>query len=737
MTVTVAYSPSRLDFGGVIPASAGPDISTFGGDIPNPRGGVTLADIPVGATVTFAVTGDAARFQLRDVFVMDWTEEFPDPGGDGPPPGHGGPPTHRPPPVRVLEVIAEGDGTQPMRVEVGQILLVRTQYAALDRDGFFEGSLAIRGDTWDPIDVPLTFFLTDVRTTPLDTLNIAQGNTAKLPLIAQSFAGPPTHVHYKMSVTQLHTGLTMTEADLYSLVMGETRPFEIEFQAARDAPLGPNDVAIDQITYFPRGLFIKVNIVRPLLVVNPAQPNQLRAMNRPAVVDIAISVSLSNGPSADVLFELVDAAPGLSMTSRSFGFDRDGVIHLGVSVDSTAPDDSDFAIAWSAVNGTQGGRMGFHLHVPRPIVFTGQIESGGLAALGGWYSLTVNPDGTARWQGHAHDSGADGYDFALSVVLRAPGSGLCVAFMHHGHVGGTFTSGSRDDDWDETSTLSGKTRDAFDDLARADHVDSHIDYTSDIGEAVGGALSWLVKFAAGTVAGPIVGAVVFVGVEAVSYFETGSLIPGARVVEDILWLAGPENTLFALAAEELASLGTQVRELSQEEYDWANGMSDGQAMTFAGCLPSREDLLVTDIFGMPNRAFTFPRYDGKIVLNLGPAGYVDPRYCKVDPSDQPNRSDIGRGEVFVHELVHACQIQHSSSLSMATDSLDNLITGSDAYLYGIPTDEWTSLNHEQQAQIVQDWYAGRPGGFRQTGIPRDTSSPFYHYITDYLRVGVF
>jgi hypothetical protein len=74
---------------------------------------------------------------------------------------------------------------------------------------------------------------------------------------------------------------------------------------------------------------------------------------------------------------------------------------------------------------------------------------------------------------------------------------------------------------------------------------------------------------------------------------------------------------------------------------------------------------------------------------------------------------------------------------MGTDSLASLITGSAAYLYGLPTDEWTNLNYEQQAQIVQDWYAGHPGGFRQTGIPRDTSSPFYHYITDYLRVGVF
>jgi hypothetical protein len=84
-----------------------------------------------------------------------------------------------------------------------------------------------------------------------------------------------------------------------------------------------------------------------------------------------------------------------------------------------------------------------------PLEFSAPIITGGAAALGGWAKVTINPDGSVRWQGHAHDSGADGYDFGISAIVGGP-SGRAVALAHSGHVGGTFTSGSRDHDRDET-----------------------------------------------------------------------------------------------------------------------------------------------------------------------------------------------------------------------------------------------------------------------------------------------
>jgi hypothetical protein len=76
----------------------------------------------------------------------------------------------------------------------------------------------------------------------------------------------------------------------------------------------------------------------------------------------------------------------------------------------------------------------------RAKTFSGNITSGGLAALGGWVDVTVSGDGRTRWRGHAHDSGADGYEFGITAILRSTG-GRALAFTHQGHVGGTFTSG--------------------------------------------------------------------------------------------------------------------------------------------------------------------------------------------------------------------------------------------------------------------------------------------------------
>lgn len=48
-----------------------------------------------------------------------------------------------------------------------------------------------------------------------------------------------------------------------------------------------------------------------------------------------------------------------------------------------------------------------------------------------------------------------------------------------------------------------------------------------------------------------------------------------------------------------------------------------------------------------------------------------------------------------------------------------------------PTIDYLSLNLEQQAQIVEDWYAGdslSKYGRSQTNLPKDQVSPYYHFI---------
>lgn len=390
----------------------------------------------------------------------------------------------------------------------------------------------------------------------------------------------------------------------------------------------------------------------------------------------------------------------------------------GIAAVSRIP--SSMEVWWAGPNGSVQDAFWYE-GANGPFVYTGQIITGGLAALGGWVTVTINPDGSVRWQGHAHDSGADGYDFGISAVLRTP-SGRAVALAHSGHVGGTFTSGSRDHDWDVTQPPSAWIAANIGDFANAS-FQTNLEYSSDIGSALEKAVSWLVKFGVGSVLTPV-GAVLFIGVEIGSLISTGSLVPGARLAEGILWMAGPGNTVFAIIAAGIASLGSKTRELTQEEYDWANNE------VFSGALPPRDRIVLTDTIGGGNRAFTFPRFDGKITLNMGPAAFDNPR----------NYPSGVFGQTFIHELVHACQIQHTNmDLSLLADAFASKVceaTGSNPYAYGSAGAEYSSFNLEQQAQIVSDWFAGAvPPGSNQTGIAKDTSSPYFRYINDGVRIG--
>jgi hypothetical protein len=360
---------------------------------------------------------------------------------------------------------------------------------------------------------------------------------------------------------------------------------------------------------------------------------------------------------------------------------------------------------------------------PDPVELSAPIATGGLAALGGSCKVTINPDGSVRWQGHAHDSGADGYDFAISAIVRTP-AGRAIALAHGGHVGGTFSSGSRDHDWDETQPANPVIAANFDDFARG-RIETNLEYESDIGSALEKAVSWLVKWGAGTVAGPA-GVVIFIGVEIGSLISTGSLVPGARFAEGVLWMAGPTNTLFAIVAHGIAEVGSTTRELTQEEYNWAN------AEVFLGALPPRDRLVLTDTIGGGGRAFTFPRFDGKITLNMGRDAFADPR-------NYPGRA---HGQTFVHELVHACQIHHAKiDVGLLADALASKVceaTGGDPYEYGPADVDYRSLNLEQQAQIVSDWFAGAiPAGSNQTGVAKDVNSPYFRYIAENVRIGRF
>ena len=75
---------------------------------------------------------------------------------------------------------------------------------------------------------------------------------------------------------------------------------------------------------------------------------------------------------------------------------------------------------------------------------SGAITSG--LSIGGSAKLVMARDGQFTFSGHMHDGGALGIDFLLTLVAMSP-SGIAYTVQHVGHTAGTFTPGSRNDDW--------------------------------------------------------------------------------------------------------------------------------------------------------------------------------------------------------------------------------------------------------------------------------------------------
>lgn len=126
-------------------------------------------------------------------------------------------------------------------------------------------------------------------------------------------------------------------------------------------------------------------------------------------------------------------------------------------------------------------------------------------------------------------------------------------------------------------------------------------------------------------------------------------------------------------------------------------------------------VIVSDGLGYNGRPYTLPEMGGTYVLHVGDGYY--------------GMSSAGRPAdraLLVHELVHVWQGEHSRwrGSFVAESGWNQLRHGDAAYDYDANNlKDWNSYNPEQQAQIVEDWYAG---GMLET-------DPRYFYIRCNIR----
>lgn len=675
-----------------------------------------------------SITGDTSHFQVRDIFILEEVIQEVDPNEL--PPGHHGPP----PKHKVLQVVRQADKSGPIGVEKGQKVLVRVKYLALYVEGTFAGTLEIKCDSENIVQEPLSLYLSQIDIAISEVLTIAQGHQANLPIRITSLMGPGMNISYRRALSQLHSGLTLLP-NLFHLDPRETKSDALVFQADSDAPLGPNDVYLEPIGSGP-SFVIKVNIVRPQLVVNPAQPNSIRARKRDRVMNIPIHISLSGGTETWIDFSPTALPSGVGIQGGSFSIQSDTIVNFEMHLGIDTPDRFAFSINWSAFNGEQNGAIDYNVAiVPSEIHLTTSIVTPEGFPLGGGTSLLVRDDGSYEFSGFMRATGFTSYKYALQVFLHAPATGDAIAAMNTGHVFGTDTPGDRQLDWHESGTSSSLAM-LWDGFLHG----ASLKYTlnADI-SGVTGTLWDVAKIGLDTIAGFViagpVGGIVVLGRELTSALNITLVTPGSLVgfviVGGIVMVCGPGVLIPAVVAGVVLTnlTGIHQRSMTDQEQDFA-------WKVFADKLPFERIILTNLVHGSERQKYTIPSVDGSTILvNLGEA-FQDPMTW----ADSPNTDYAQPGSVFIHELTHAWQIATTwfqpGLICKLSSNYDYYAGSSEKERLADTTwstRSWSNdFNLEQQAHIVDDWYGAHYPDLKEAAALTD---PAFHFIRDNIRTG--
>ena len=373
--------------------------------------------------------------------------------------------------------------------------------------------------------------------------------------------------------------------------------------------------------------------------------------------------------------------------------------------------------------------------------------------LGGHHTLTAHRDGSWRYQGHFRATGWPSFEVAILTTLgyqvAVPGNAPAaaqVAFTAKGEVHGSNEPGERVFAWD-TSGASPLLAAEWEGVRRST-PQRHVEFDTDWFGAGGDVVSFLGQ---AIVLGSTFGAA---GVAIVLAGETADLLRldelvlpgtvGIIVAAGAAFVFGPGVLLpvFLAGAAVTAALVKQ-RHLTGEERQFVE-------QVFLGTLPM-ERILLTNLVGLGDRPFTAPGPGGSILVNIGDHAFDDP--VQYNGKGGTKLGENAPGQLLIHELTHAWQIANESftpayycrALSTAVGTLGGDMS---AYSYGPAGPQWSSFGSEQQASIVDEWFAGdlfppdERKVQRQRTCPRmhhdqgERPNPYFRYIRDNIRAGI-
>jgi hypothetical protein len=359
------------------------------------------------------------------------------------------------------------------------------------------------------------------------------------------------------------------------------------------------------------------------------------------------------------------------------------------------------------------------------------------SALNGHVGFTLHSDGNYEFFGHMRATGFPSYHYGVQAWIESgDGTGTVVGAQQTGHVYGTDTPGDRQDNWNQTG---------FNPLIavhwRSIRVNPTLNFQmhADISGVLGAAadiLTFAFEYIIANAVAGWVGALIVVGNELTQAgvdLGTPDVLAGLLVAAGVLVVLGPFGAIPAaiagIATAELAKV--KHRPLRPDEQVFADQVFMGQL--------DYNRIRLTNLSRDGGRAFTWPSIGSTILVNIDDA--ID------DPTKvamyHGNSEYAAPGQMLIHELTHAWQIQHRSFTGLVCNSGGTYDYGgrqpgeSGAPAAGPRTGSWSTrswddFGDEQQAHLVDDWF----GIFASdVATPAATADPAYHFIRDNIRQG--
>lgn len=383
--------------------------------------------------------------------------------------------------------------------------------------------------------------------------------------------------------------------------------------------------------------------------------------------------------------------------------------------------------------------------LPDSITLHQTINTG--TALRGEVTVTLHRDGRYRFSGFMRATGIPSFSFRVGAVVRSANGQAAIALQRSGEVFGTDTPGHRQHDWDESGLRARDARfirELWPDLSTATLSVTRSSEVSGLLGTASTVIVDLVKFL--VVAETFGGALAVCALIGEELGQAGVDLPGlggvvgVAIVGGALIIWGPlalgPAILLGVAAGAIVDALVKIRPLRAFEEAFARQVF-GNSLDFT-------KIRITNMLGIGSRGFTMPTLDDHILLNIGTSDAMF-----TSPTTATSASYPMPGQLLIHELVHAWQIQHATALQgfvpgwICEGLIEQEGVGRNAYTYGPPTATWGSMHNEAQAHLVDDWFAGTGRVASETVTtaqsgprPMDPGNPYFGYIENNLQAGV-